>query len=121
MAQPPSNNAATFPQQVIVEGRYLGEARRTLVNHHGAMEAPYSYAFFCPVCADVWARCPVDFAGRTREWTVWSVACRKHPRRSSEVPGSLLLTWDKSFNDSLPHDALAWELERQLDHAERHN
>lgn len=103
-----------FPQTFFVEGKYLGQAMRPLVLHMGAYAPPLSFAYFCPVCAELWARCPV--AGS--EWMVWTRPCRKHPPQYSSIPGSLWLPWEKSFNDAFTPELLAWELDRHLDYAD---
>jgi hypothetical protein len=112
--------AGNYPQHFFVEGKYLGTAQRGLALHAGQYAPPVSFAFFCPHCADLWARCPVgDYNGTDRDWMVWTMACRKHPSRTFSVAGSLYLAWEKSFSDSFPPELLAWELDRHLDYAER--
>ena len=108
-----------YTQSFFVEGQYLGAALRKPVHLHGEVQPPPSYAFFCPVCAEVWARAPVTLGPHTQEFMVWRLACRKHGRSRLTVAGSLFLPWDKSFNEALPDGAWFWELERHLDHIEK--
>lgn len=104
-----------YPQHFIVEGKYLGTAQRKLSIVHHEVQAPYSYAYFCPHCAELWARCPVEVPSGHAPFQVWSIPCRKHPIDSLRVPGSLFLEWDKTFNNCLPEGVLRWELDRHLD------
>lgn len=104
-------------QHFIVEGRYLGQAPRSRVMVHGEPQYPRPYAFFCPCCGDVWARCPID--GAPEDWMVWSLACRKHRVGQLGVPGSLMLTWDAAFNKGFPQEVIEWEFERHLEFIEK--
>lgn len=107
-------------QHFIVEGQYLGQSIRSLKHYHNEVGLPPSYAFFCPVCAEVWARCPVDLNGKLQPFMAWSVACKKHEHpHGLWVPGSLMLSWDKPFTDSLPDAAVRRELIIHLDWAEK--
>jgi hypothetical protein len=104
-------------QHFIVEGKHLGTGPRKPERVHEQMQIPTSYAFFCPVCGDLWARCPVvNLDGTVQPWMPWRIKCRKHPPvYSIEVPGSLFLTWDKGFNDAMPEVLERWEFDRLLD------
>jgi hypothetical protein len=102
-------------QHFIIEGKHLGTAERTPRFVHAEVHNPVGYAFFCPCCGDVWARCPVE----DQPWTVWTKPCRKHSTSALDIPGSLWLSWDKEFSLALPQEVLRWELERHLDHMEQ--
>lgn len=105
----------TFTQHFIVEGKYLGSAQRGLTFINGGIGAPQSYAFFCPLCGDLWARCPVEANdGLTEEFMVWTKCCKKHGRHSFDLPGSLYMAWDKSFSDSFPDELLREEFKHYL-------
>lgn len=107
-------------QHFIVEGKYLGSAERQMTSRHGPVQVPPSYAFFCPVCAEVWARCPVEVVeGQQEQFMVWTKACHKHFHHSMEVPGSLYLDWDKEFTESFPEGVLKAELLLHLDFYEK--
>jgi len=106
-----------FTQQFIVNGKYLGAAPRTFVPVHETLAPPSSYAYFCPVCADLWARCPVTdtITNSMEKFQVWTVPCEKHQHNSHHhIPGSLFLVWDKTFNESFPEDVLRYELNQAL-------
>ena len=107
-------------QHFFADGKYLGQATRTWEHFHNEVAPPVGYAFFCPVCIEVWARCPV-MAGDVQQHTmVQTIACRKHPAHHDlGVPGSLMLPWDKTFSDLLPDDAIRRELQVHLDYAEQ--
>lgn len=111
-----------YTQYFIVEGKYLGQAPRKLVFIHAHLQAPNSYAFFCPICGEVWARCPIQRGDQgyqltepTTHWQILHVACRKHYMHAYSVPGGLMLDWDREFSDALPKAALRWELSRHLE------
>jgi hypothetical protein len=109
----------TITQHYFAEGRYLGATERKLIRVHDTLSPPLGSAFFCPYCAEVWARCPVEINGSSQLTMVWTLSCRKHPAHyGCGVPGSLFLTWDKSFNDSLPEDAIRREFSVHMDFAE---
>ena len=106
----------SFPQAFIVEWQYLGRAMRGFVN----AGFPHPFAFFCPHCGDLWARCPVETPAHTKVlWLSWSRPCRKCPPHSGEIPGSLILPWEPEFNSALPEEVLRWELNRHLDWLEK--
>jgi hypothetical protein len=107
-----------FDQGVIVEGRFLGSFIRGLKQVHAQFDPPFSYAYFCPTCGEVWARCPIE----GRPFQIQGGYCRKHPGPSPyTVPGSLMLAWEPAYNDLLLScpDVVAWEFNRHLDYAER--
>ena len=107
-------------QHFIVEGKYLGTAERQMLFVHAQPQRPVSYAFFCPVCAEVWARCPVERAdGTTENFMVWTQACRKHTFHRLAVPGSLTLSWEPDFTAAFPDELVRWEFDRHLDYAEK--
>lgn len=106
-------------QHFIIEGKHLGIAQRELVFSHADIHAARSYAFVCPVCGDLWAKCPVLDGAKEQQYMVWTKACRKHPRHGLEIPGSLQLSWEQEFTEAFPEAVVKWELDRHLDFAER--
>lgn len=114
-----------YTQHFIVEGKHLGETPRPAVKY-GAMcvGAPQAYAFFCPLCGEVWARCPVvDFQGVVQPFQATTKECRKHPDFlnlwTTRIPGSIFLSFDKEFTAALPEEALKRELLLHLDAIEK--
>jgi len=107
-------------QHFYADGRYLGAATRTWEHWHNQVADPVGYAFFCPVCIEIWARCPIESNGQPALTMVQTISCRKHPAHHGiGVPGSLMLPWDKTFTECLPDDAVRRELEVHLDYAEK--
>lgn len=105
-----------FPQHFIVEGKHLGTAQRGLYRVHEDLRVPSSYAFFCPVCAEVWARCPVELPGGTcKPFMVLTRACRKHPTTTLGAAGELYLDWDQDFSNSFPESVWIWEFQRNIE------
>lgn len=99
-------------QHFLIEGRSYGSCLRPVRDSRG--QAPMSYAFFCPTCAEVWARAGII----DRKFFVFHVPCRKHTYDGIPVPGSLWNCGDKDFLEALPHDVLCRELSVHLDYAE---
>ena len=108
-------------QHFIVEGRVLGCAERQALFVHAQLQLPTSYAFFCPVCSEVWARCPVVVEGKgdPEPFMVWTLPCRKHPTHQLAVPGSLMLSWEPGFVGVFPDEVVKWEFDRHLEFYER--
>lgn len=112
--------AAEFYQHFIVERQYLGMGLRALDRRSPVVEVPRSYAYFCPHCAEVWARFPVERvqgSGRYERFESQVKCCRRCPEPFSSRPaGELWLSYDKSFNDAMPLQALHRELLILIDH-----
>ena len=115
-------------QHFFIEGKYFGFGLRAPASIHAKLCAPRSFAFFCPCCAEVWARCQVEIAevgavaATTQEnYLVWTVHCRKHPVSRWQVAGALTLPFETPFTSGFPEGVLQWELARHLDHAEKYN
>ena len=104
----------SFPQHFIIEGDFLGSSPREPQLIHGIYMKPFSYAYFCPVCAEIWARCPIE----DRPFTVWTLPCRGHTTGHYQVPGSLTLSWDNDFNLAFPPRVVEWECDRHLEYFE---
>ena len=103
-------------QHFIIEGKYLGSSERGAVYIHAQKQTPTSYAFFCPVCAELWARCPTELTpGQPEHFMVWTRACRKHYHHAMEAPGSIWMEWDQDFNAAFPEGVLKWELDRHFE------
>lgn len=101
-----------FTQQFFVEGRYLGEAPRSLIFAQETPQPPIGYVFFCPVCGELWAVCPVVKAnGSLRGFFAWTRLCRKHPPSGNQIPGSIWITWEEDFIKAFPRDVLLREFE----------
>ena len=105
-------------QHFIVEGKYLGQAMRTRIFIHGESQEPKQYAYFCPQCGEVWARCPIDNLRTQAWWFSIHLPCRKHRTSRFVVPGALSLAWEPEFAAVFPPGVVAWEFQRHLDYAE---
>jgi hypothetical protein len=107
-------------QTFIAAGKNFGASPRGFVVRHAEAHSPHSYAFFCPVCGEVWARAPVEDGGKMNQFLVLTRRCRQHSSPDPiDVPGSLFVEWDEAFNEAMPDQLiLEWELPRHLDYAE---
>lgn len=102
-------------QHFIIEGKHLGTVERGRHFVHGEVQLPQAYAFFCPYCAEIWARCPVD---GVKAFHALTSTCRRHKRSSFSVPGSLRVALDDDFNNSFPPEVIRWEFHRYLNYYE---
>jgi len=110
-----------FTRHYLVNGKLLGSVQCDKVVVHDQMAEPTSYAYFCPVCANIWARAPVvnNATGETIRFQVWSICCEHHQDRvvgKSEIPGQLFLRWDKPYNDLFPREVLQYETNQAIKH-----
>lgn len=87
---------------------YLGTVARGLVRVHAEYQPPYSHAWFCPDCGEVWAKAstyqsqPDEELTPDNKYTIEGGQCSKHPGPSPyHVPGTMLLAWDDEFNNLL--------------------
>lgn len=99
-----------FTRHYFIDGQYLGSGPAPVHWHHNEQCAPLGQAYFCPICAEIWANLPVD----GQPSTVRHRFCIKHALgerygESSmgsvspfEVLGSILLDEDATFNANLP-------------------
>jgi len=105
----------SYTQHYIIEGKLIGSSPREGIFIHGIPTSADSIACFCPVCAEVWARCPVIADnGKVSFFQVCLMPCRLHSFHGSLfIPGSLLLPMDKAFNTAwLAHEAaVRWEFQ----------
>ena len=108
-----------YRQHAIVEGKHLGTWARGATVSFGEESAPYPHAYFCPNCAEIWARFPVD-EGKPA-WIARSNLCRKCWASSqTEIAGSLWWWFSVGFNNTEWSDGMiAWEFARCMEYAER--
>jgi hypothetical protein len=101
-----------FTQHAFINGKFLGSFTRSWQRVHATLTQPYPHAIFCPKCAEVWARFPVE--GTDKDFQVIHRECRKcGGSRNPFVPaGSIILTWNEAFAevDNWSDGMLKWEL-----------
>lgn len=91
-----------FDQAFYVQDLFRGSVTRGLVRVHAEYQKPYSYAWFCPDCGEVWAKAPVTDNHGTSKYTIEGGQCWMHPGPSPyHVPGTMLVAWDDTFNELL--------------------
>lgn len=102
-----------YEQSVYVGSTFLGSFVRPAMLVHAERQPPRSYAYFCPACGEVWARCPVTRLhsadggsggnrGSVQEWQIQGGYCQLHPGPSPyTVAGSLLLSWEPEYSNYL--------------------
>lgn len=89
-----------------------------LVLCHGQVQEPHGFAWFCPVCARVWAKATV--AGE--RFMVMTHPCDLEPADNQyTIPGSIWLTLRPEFIKSLSHEVLLREFALHLAHYERYH
>ena len=101
-------------QHFIIGGQYFPAADRTLAITHAQAHTPYSYAFCCPKCGEVWARAGVE---GNSQWSFLQRACSKHSE-GLQVPGSVWLSWDRDFTNAFPLELLLRELHLHINYFE---
>jgi hypothetical protein len=107
-----------FPVQFEVNDTPMGTGQSTLVLCHGQIQEPYSFAWFCPVCARVWAKATV--AGQ--RFMVFTVPCDLELVDNwLVVPGSIWLGLWPEYLKSLSHEVLVREFSLHLAHYERYH
>lgn len=76
-------------QTWFIQGRTFGPFPVSPSFIKAELTPPRSYAYYCPICGDVWARRIISPAAR---WLFWSFHCPKHPDQSfwHTVPGSII-------------------------------
>lgn len=91
---------------------------------------PFSLAYFCHTCGDIWGRVLVSGQSDTPHWGVEHCPCKNHQRSgvqewASIVPGAFLcnldsrktvlsVMWWARAIEHFPVPVLQWELERHL-------
>jgi hypothetical protein len=104
-----------FTRHFLVDGRYLGSAPAGYRSADGKQETPWSYSFVCGCCGEQWAKSPVTLGdAEPMRWNNLTANCRKCPEKYPSrwrIPGSLWLSFDKSFPESFPKEVLARELD----------
>ena len=87
-----------FTQDLYVNDKYLGSCTRDMCIIHAEQQVPYSYAWFCPECGEVWAKAII----KGQKFTVEGGYCEKHRSLSPYlVAGSMIVPWDKDFTKAL--------------------
>lgn len=106
-----------YLQHFIIEGKHLGTAVRSKELIHSDYRTPRPTAFFCPKCAEIWARCPIEREGTVgAEWEVISRVCRKHQSHYYHTPGSIDCSWKPDFVAAFPDEVIRWEFQRELEY-----
>jgi len=92
-------------QRFIIEGCNFGSVERP--------DNAWSYAWFCPVCAKVWATAIIE--GKHTFPVV--VRCWTHEWTAIDRPGSLLLeAFDPDFDKAIPEGLLLRENQLWIEH-----
>ena len=90
----------------FIEGAHFGSDPARAIQYQGMFLKPKGLFFFCKFCGRMWAECPVD----NETSSIAVMPCERHkPNYSWDVPGSVWLSWDSSWTDSLPKSVLERE------------
>jgi len=100
---------------LVIEGRDFGTFDTPAEYRHGQLYPPSGYAWFCPQCGEVWARAAVE----GRPFTVWTRRCIACPGLRYEFAGSIILDWEREFNEALPRAVKEREMALHLAWAEQ--
>lgn len=102
--------------QIFIEGKHYGQMDLPAEFRSGKFEDKSGIAFFCPVCARIWA---VVYA-EGHESYPYSIGCEQHPRFAAMPAGSIMLPWDRAWNAKLPRAVIQRELLIHIKHYERY-
>lgn len=108
-----------FEQHFYIADRFMGSVVRHEVQVHNERHTPMSIGHFCKQCATVWAKAPVT---PHRAWDLkWSLCPNCNEDESEHIAGSMLSTWDHTYNALLLScdSIVRWELQCHLDFIER--
>lgn len=107
------------PQSLSVGPRLYPSGLRSSIFAGGIVQYPHSYAWACPVCAEIWARASVPDSF----YSFITHPCEAHEDPlvpSLLVPGSLLSLHDEGFNASLPVELWQREVLLHIAHKEKY-
>lgn len=97
----------SWTQTWMIDGKLVCQAPISVEFSHAQPHAPYSYAYFCPQCGELWARRIISPATR---WNVLTHECPKHEApRYCEPAGSIWKQLDPDFLNHLPKEILRRE------------
>lgn len=109
-----------YTQHFFLGREYYGSTKREAFTRLGEVWVPYGYAFFCPVCIEIWARCPIEgeLTHPVQRWcgkhALGEVFGRGGPVRTCDMhdwAGHLWLASDQRFSLSLPEPLLQREID----------
>lgn len=104
-----------YTQYFFINGKLLAETPRALTHSFDITHPPYSYAFFCRHCGEVYAKCPVVAEdGDVQPWSYWSRCCGRCAGKAAVVEGpaaSIDLPWSADYTRDLPFAVLQREVE----------
>lgn len=112
----------TMTREFFVGQDYLGSCPAPKEIVHNEMHDPIGQAFFCPICVTIWAAAIVP--GQPTQ--VRHRPCSAHRPstqsgtsslgaiHSGDIPGSLMLSESRAWNDSLPDRVVVRELQVSL-------
>lgn len=96
-----------FLQTWIIAGNVISQAPCASEHIRAEVHPPYSLAFFCPKCGEVWARRVIT---PNTNWNAITHECPKHQSpRSAEPGGSVWINYNSDFINNLPREVLRYE------------
>lgn len=103
-------------QDFIFDGRYLGSMpRKPLLIDRDFAGLPLSTGFFCRVCGNPYAHCPVHLPdGTMTSWRMISGICPRCPADGVNPPGSIWHYPEVDFFTDLPEPVLLREVDLHL-------
>ena len=110
-----------YPVRFEVEETPMGTGMSPSVLCHNEIQAPNSYAFFCPNCGRVWAKADAG-NGQASTWVVQTHPCDLEPTTNYfQVPGSIWLPLRPEYIQSLSRQVLEREFQLHLNHYDRYH
>lgn len=98
-------DTSCFEVSFLLGSRNLGSAKWPHQYSHEQRHVPYSRAYFCPKCGDIWARMFVH--ANPEHWTVSTRHCRRHVTRFSVIDSGTFIQYggeivQENFDIPLP-------------------
>lgn len=109
--------------EVFIGNDYLGKADAGLVRIHEGLYQPFSVAYLCPECGELWGRAMYRSDGKPSKWTAYSVSCVKCKSNMFDRPSGLI--FNGGSNDELlkhlPRQALEREFLLWYEYTRKHH
>jgi len=99
------SSSKTYEVSFIEGSRLCGSALWPAQYSHEQAHIPYSRAYFCRTCGDVWARILIH--ENPSDWHAIFRACRKHTERLSPIAGGTFFDPQLQENFDIPKNILA--------------
>lgn len=107
-------------QYFFINNQPFGKSERKFMYVHGELQRPYSNAYCCPYCGEIWARAAI--VGENIQWHFVVRSCESCNKSDIlNSAGSLWQSWDTELISAMPREVLLRELDLAIKHYERYS